>query len=171
MSPRRELTVAVLASAAGAALVLLAGSRVWRHLVTERAAPLPPLTQGRTGSALQPWLPALALVAFAGAGALLATRGGARLAVGGLIALCGAAAVGTAAVAAAGSNGWPLVAIGGGLLVLAAGVAAVVRGVRWPSMGARYDRSRPVPPSASGPGLWDALDRGEDPTYRGEEPT
>jgi hypothetical protein len=55
----------------------------------------------------------------------------------------------------------------GGLLVLAAGVIAVVRGRRWAQMGSRYDAPGAARLSAEGsPALWDALDRGEDPTTR-----
>jgi Tryptophan-associated transmembrane protein (Trp_oprn_chp) len=159
MTARRELATVILTDAAGAALVLFAGSRVWLHVATQRPAPLPPLVETRTGAALHPWLTALALVALAGAGALLATRGALRQVVGVLMALCGAAAAATAA-AAAHPTGWPLLAAGGGVLILAAGVAAAIRGGRWPAMGTRYDRPRTV----SRPGLWEAIDRGEDPT-------
>src|SRR4051794_28459648 len=74
----RDRSVAVAACVAGAGLALLAVSRVWVHETVVRPAPLPRAYETHTGSALVPWLPALALVALAGAGALLATRGAAR---------------------------------------------------------------------------------------------
>ena len=85
MSRRRELVLAVVGCTAGAALALYAASRTWTVAVHPRPAPLPPVRQTRTGADLAPWLPALALVGLAGAGALVATRGVARLAVGGAV--------------------------------------------------------------------------------------
>jgi len=77
------------------------------------------------------------------------------------------ATIGATAVA-----GWPLLAVAGGLLLAAGGLLAVLRSRRWPTMSSRYEApaarrsGRPAGRTArSGtPGLWDALDRGEDPT-------
>jgi len=69
-------------------------------------------------------------------------------------------------------TGWPLVAVAGGLLLVAAGLLALRHGQRWPAMSSRYDlgdgpaRTRtpaPVDPDRA-EDLWKALDRGEDPT-------
>ena len=69
---------------------------------------------------------------------------------------------------------WPGLAAVGGLLLAAAGTGAAVRGRRWPAMSGRYDApasrpldARPAARPAGRPtaaGLWDALDRGDDPT-------
>ncbi|MQY15844.1 hypothetical protein SRB5_60350 [Streptomyces sp. RB5] len=67
---------------------------------------------------------------------------------------------------------WPWVAAAGGLLLLLAGALALRHGANWPAMSGRYERSgAPAPRRAtpsSGPArpeeLWQALDRGEDPT-------
>jgi uncharacterized membrane protein (TIGR02234 family) len=82
---------------------------------------------------------------------------------------------------------WPALAVGGGLLLAVAGMVSVVRGRRWPAMSGRYDAptAGPAGPTAvptaasagqtqrAGPAahgrpapqqLWDALDRGDDPT-------
>jgi uncharacterized membrane protein (TIGR02234 family) len=62
-----------------------------------------------------------------------------------------------------GFGPWPYVALAGATLLTAAGALAVVRGRGWGAMSARYDApvgDRPVNESS----LWDALDRGEDPT-------
>jgi hypothetical protein len=165
VNPARARTLAVLACAAGAALALFAASRTWTAVVEARPAPLPAARVERTGAALHPWLTPLCLVALGGAGALLATRGLSRLAVGVLLVLCG---LGVAGGAAAGLHhdarpGWPLLCLFGGIVVAAAGAVSVVRGRGWPALGARYERSAngPVP---TGPQLWDALDRGDDPT-------
>lgn len=164
MSGRRELTVTVLLCAAGAAALLVASRQPWAVEVTPRPAPLPELRTEQTGGSLRPWLPALGWVGLAGAGALFAVRGILRRMLGGLLVLAGAAVVPGALTV---SGGWPVLAAAGGLAVVAAGTVTIARGTRWPSMGARYERpaqtrDRPADPAR----LWQALDRGEDPTAR-----
>lgn len=155
MTPRRELAYTVLLCVVGAGLALFAASRTWAVEVVPRPAPLPP---ARTPQAGGPLLSALAVAALAGAGALPATRGRARTALGVLLVAAGVGIV--AAAAPSLPAGWPaLCALGGGA-VAAAGALAVVRGRRWSGMGTRYERAAPV----TGSDLWDALDRGEDPT-------
>lgn len=172
MTPRRQLTLAVLVCVAGAAVALLATGRGWVVEVTARPAPLPDQLTERTGGDLRPWLTAVGWVALAGAGALLATRGVARRVLGGLLVLAGAgiaAGAGSAAVAGGADPGWPALAAAGGVLVAAAGVAALLRSRGWPAMGARYERAGASRRSAGGDRpeeLWDALDQGEDPTAR-----
>jgi uncharacterized membrane protein (TIGR02234 family) len=75
--------------------------------------------------------------------------------------------------AAAQLTAWPAVTALGGSLLLAAGALTVVGGRSWPALGQRYEA-----PAGTGPvaapavpaeqltekGLWEALDRGEDPT-------
>jgi Tryptophan-associated transmembrane protein (Trp_oprn_chp) len=161
---RRELAVAVLLCAAGAGTVLIAARQTWVVELTPRPAPLPELRDEQTGGALRPWLPALGWVALAGAGALLAVRGALRRVLGGLLALAGAAIVPGALTVA---GGWPVLAAAGGLAVVAAGAVTVARGGRWPSMGARYERAARTSQREADPAqLWQALDRGEDPTAR-----
>jgi hypothetical protein len=178
--PRTELTLAVLLCAAGAALVLLAAGRAWVVEIVARPAPLPDEQLVRRGGELVPWLPALGWLGLAGAGALLATSGRARRVVGMLLALA-AVAVAAGAVRAAGHGdsrpGWAAVVCGAGALALAAaGVLAVVKAGGWPSLGGRYERGggrtgagpdrsrRPLGPDDPPETLWDALDRGHDPT-------
>jgi hypothetical protein len=161
--PRRELTVAVLACAAGAGLALFAATRTWVVDVVPRPEPLPALRTARTGGALLPWLPALAVVGLAGAGALVATRGAGRRAVAVLVLLVGVG------LAIAGGYGvrlapWAVLCLLGGLVVAAVGVAALRSGAGWPAMGSRYERGRPRAAPTSDAELWDAIDRGEDPT-------
>lgn len=171
--------VAVLGVAAGAGLVLLGASRTWWVEVVPRAAPLRPEEIGHTGGSLAPLLPALGLVALAAAGGLLATRGIARRLVGVLLAVVAVAVVVLVLQALANPVvlGWPIACLGGALLVGAAGALAVRDGDRWPVMGSRYGRGASLPggspdapaaqkqPAAdSSAALWDALERGEDPT-------
>lgn len=191
MTPRRELTLVVLGCAVAAGLVLLGTGRDWLVEVVPRPAPMPDLVQRRTGGELRAWLPALGWVALAAAGALLATRGLARRLVGVVLGLAGAGVAAGAATLLAREQvgpGWPLVVTVAGLLLAAAGVLVVWRGAGWPAMGARYQRTAAparvggrdpggANPGGRGPGgpdrpedLWEALERGEDPTTGPEEP-
>jgi hypothetical protein len=171
MTPRRELALAVLGCLAGAGLALFAATRTWAVEVVARPAPLPAQRAAHTGGSLLPWLPALAVVSLAGVGALPATRRAGRTLVGLLLVAAGLG------VAAGGGYGlaatadvaavWPALCVLGGLAVTASGAAAVVLGRRWHSMGTRYERRarRPEPSRpATASELWEALDRGEDPT-------
>ncbi|MEO3778982.1 Trp biosynthesis-associated membrane protein [Micromonospora sp. B11E3] len=179
---RRELTYAVLLCLAGAGLALWASTRTWAVELTARPAPLPPVRAARTGAGLLPWLPALAVVALAGGGAVLATRAVVRRLLGALLLALGvavAAGGGYGLVAAFGgevSRRWPALCLVGGLLAAAGGALTALRGGGWPAMGARYERrARPAVDAPTGPAAgpvtgrrtteaWDALDRGEDPT-------
>jgi hypothetical protein len=177
---RRELAVAVLACAAGAGLVLLAASRTWSVTQVIRPAPQPQTQTTHTGVSIIPWIDAVALVGLAGAGALLATRGRARTVVGVLLIIAGIGVLGGGIDAAATASHvqpvWPVLCSVGGLAICYGGLIAVLRGRGWPAMGRRYERpiSEPVEyverggPSRSDVAMWDALDRGEDPTRRGE---
>lgn len=180
---RRELAYAVLLCLAGAGLALFAAGRTWSLQVTERPGGLPDLRAARTGAAIVGWLPPLAVVGLAGAGALLATRGTARRVVGGVLLLAGTGVVVGAGVgllgvdrgaAGAAAAGWPLLCLAGGLLAAAGGGWALARGPAWPAMGSRYERAARDPARDAGRvepdgpvdtrDTWDALDRGEDPT-------
>jgi uncharacterized membrane protein (TIGR02234 family) len=191
---RRELTAAVLASAAAGGLALFAGGQTWATLSADRPQPLPPVTEVLAGSAHAPLVPAAGLVLLAAAVALLAVRAAGRTAVGGLMAISGAALVWTSVRALAGglrdaaaempvvvgtpdadiSAVWPAVALLAGLLGVGAGLLTVVRGRRWPAMGRRYERTdapdggrrapRPETDEDRAQLAWRALDRGEDPT-------
>ena len=179
---RRGLVVAILLCLAGSALVLLATSRPW---LTHAYLPSPPLPGRRlvvTGTELMPGARALALLGLAGVAALPASRSWARAVVGAVLALAGggvvvlvarvladrlAALESTDAFRAGESfygtpdlGAWPYIALLGGLLLLAAGLLAAVRGRSWTALGARYD----APTAPKEPSLWDALDRGDDPT-------
>lgn len=188
---RRRLAYAVLLCLAGAGLAVFAATRTWAVELTARPVPLPAVRDVRTGGALLPWVPALAVVGLAGAGALLATRDRLRRSVGGLALLIGVALAAGGGYGLAGpvageiSRRWPLLCLLGGLLTAVGGGWVAVAGHRWPAMGARYERpARVAAPTARTTGAdqreaadarlardarritdaWDALDRGEDPT-------
>lgn len=121
MSPRRGMALAVAGCVvSGAALLLGPGS-------------------------LTPW----ALVALAGAVAILATRRWGRVPVGLVLAASGGIAA---------SDGAGRVALAAGVLLVAVGLWTAVRGTSWPALGARYDAPQRRDDA------WAALDRGEDPT-------
>jgi hypothetical protein len=177
-TPRRQLTTAVAACVLGAAIALLTAGRTWRVVAARGVVPLP--NDDLTGSELLPWLPAVALVGLAGAGALLATRGVVRAVIGGLLVVSAVPMVAAGAYGAATATGgrlvYPVLVGVGGLLVGYAGVRGLRRGASWPALGSRYERpsaTEPVEyversgPSRSDVAMWDALDRGEDPTARG----
>ncbi|RKN51306.1 Trp biosynthesis-associated membrane protein [Micromonospora endolithica] len=182
------MAYAVLLCVAGAGLASWAATRTWAVELTPRPTPLPPVREPASGAGLLPWLPALALVALAGGGAVLATRGRLRRALGVLITLLGLTVAGGGGYGlVAGFDGevsrqWPALCLVGGVLAVAGGLLTARRGHRWPAMGARYERparrtagaaQRPGDGAAAGPVVgrgttqaWDALDRGEDPTVR-----
>jgi uncharacterized membrane protein (TIGR02234 family) len=181
VSPRRELLLTVGLCLLGSALVLLAVSRAWVSAHTAVAPPLPARTFEQVGSKLAPGARALALVGLAAVAALPATRARGRVVVGVLVAAAGAgiaavvgraladpsaalsrAPIAEAHVADVGLGGWPYVALLGALLLIAAGVLVVVRGRRWTSMSSRYDAPTRGPRGEAS--LWEAFDRGEDPT-------
>jgi hypothetical protein len=172
MTPRRELTVAVVLAVLGSGLALYAASRTWVVIETPRPEPLPPVREVQSGREAVPWAAAMAFVGLAGALALLATQRLGRLVVGALLALAGGIVVagGLAGWRTGGASFqqveitevWPVVSVLGGGATLVAGILAVARGRRWAAMGAKYDAPGGTEPSDT----WDALDRGEDPTAR-----
>jgi uncharacterized membrane protein (TIGR02234 family) len=184
MTTRRTYGLTLLACLAGAGVALVAVTRTWSVAVTPRAG-MSPLRDTRTGADVEPWVIGLALVALAGTGALLATGGWVRRALGGVLALAGAGVAVGAVIGRigldpgeAGPAGtlWPAVCALGGAIIAVGGLTAARHGHRWPTMSARYDRTpataepeRTVPQPAPGAPIdsraaWDALDRGDDPT-------
>jgi uncharacterized membrane protein (TIGR02234 family) len=197
VNARRELWTWVAACAAGAGAVLLAAGREWAVLGSGGAGADGAERPVLTGAGIVSFLSPVALAVLAAVVAVLATGGGARRAVGAVIALCGLGVLAgawdgtgrgapaavmeanlTRAVTAGGDVAldafavrwtWPAVAAAGGLVLLVAGVVAALRGHSWPGMSGRYDRPAPgTAGPAAGPvterALWDAIDRGADPT-------
>ena len=184
MTAHRELTTAVGLCLLGSALVLLAVTRSWISHRVATPAPLPShAILLLKGTQLVPGARALAIVGLASLAAVPATRRLSRVAVGVILAAAGAGigvVVGRAlanpdaairragplvdATVAPGQHlgGWPYVALLGAVLVAAGGLLVVVRGRSWASMSARYDA--PVGKPRGETAMWEALDRGEDPT-------
>jgi len=116
-SDRRELMATILLGAAGAGLVLLASHQGWAEVRTIPPKPLPASNVPVTGSALVPYLGALAVAGLATLAAVLASRGVARRLTGVLLAVIGASAAASAftvtsasAISAASSNVGPATA-------------------------------------------------------------
>ena len=97
------------------------------------------------------------LFALAAIGGILATRNLGRRLVGVVTALIGGVTI-------AAASSWSVTI--GGMLLGVAGVVTTWRAARWPSMSARYDApaSTAANPTRRSHDLWDALDKGEDPT-------
>ena len=190
---RREALLAALLCVAGAFVVLVGAGREWVLVEVAGSALLPDRQVAVDGTDLAPGLRALGLVGFAGVPALAASRGRGRFLVGLVVLLTGlgvlavtvrllASGLGELALlttvvrdagAADGAGTdptlWPYVTALGGLLLAAAGLLVMVRGPRWAALGRRYDAPAPAPAPESAAAvaerdLWEALDRGEDPT-------
>jgi uncharacterized membrane protein (TIGR02234 family) len=187
---RRALFVTTAVVAAGAALTLIASGRQWAHAHTSTG--LSTVSISVTGHTLTAVPDALAFVALAGAVALLATKGVGRQITALLLALAGGGTIGVvinklghlssggidrAAVKVTGSShprvtdvaatAWPYLALVGGVLIAVGGLVAVYRGARWPGLSARYGAPGQVArkrDAGTPRELWDAVDRGEDPT-------
>ncbi len=149
---RRSYALALLACLVGAGLASYAVTRTWSVVVVQRLG-RSDLRTVRTGADLEPWVIGLAVVALAGTGALLATRGWLRRVLGALLALAGlgvaiGAIIGRIGLnlgqAGAGGTLWPIACACGGAMIIAGGLTAARLGHRWPAMSSRYDR-RPAP--------------------------
>ncbi len=189
---RRSLAAALLLGAVGAGLVLLAAGKTWATgSAASAGGPLPVSVSGKDVTALPD---ALALAGLAALLAVFAVRGAGRVLLSALLTLCGAGTVAASvsgagdttalrqaaakvsgltgtAVEHTGHTGWPWVTAAGGVLLLLAGVAALLCGGAWPAMSGRYERpgapatrSRRAPDPDRPEEMWKALDRGEDPT-------
>jgi hypothetical protein len=163
-SPRRELTASLLLVATGAVLLLVSAGRAWEPVTT--AVPDSPTAHvARTGSDIAQ-TGVVGVLALAGVVGLVAASGWARRAVA--LVLVVAAALAVAAVVrflgAPGPAAWagPTAGLLGAALVALGAGAALVRGGHWPGMSSRYDRE--AAPEGPARGLWEAMDRGTDPT-------
>ncbi len=158
---------ALLLCLVGAGLALLSSSRAWSNRIVDHGPSLPLERISLTGDTLAPGLRPLALVGLAAVLALLATRGWARRVIG-LLVLGSGVGIGYLALAErpTASTGWSWVALAGGVVLAGGGVLTFLKGHRWGGLSDAY--RTPAARADSAPvtdkGVWDALDRGEDPT-------
>ncbi len=187
------LAVALVLQLLGAAGALVISTRTWQTIITPRPAPLPHDVLAVSGRTVDSAATALALVALAGAVAVLATRGLPRRIVGAVVAAAGVVLIWRSIAASAGISvrraralvaerhptvdaaaviprvvvhaGWPWQSAACGLIVALAGAVIAWHGHQWQVMSSRYER-RPAGASeqAKATRLWSELDRGEDPT-------
>jgi uncharacterized membrane protein (TIGR02234 family) len=168
--------------------VLLSLAQGWVSTRVPAPPPLPSRRLELRGTTIAPGARDLALVGLAALAAIPATRRLGRVLVGAAVAAAGAGIVvllvrvladPAAAVRRTrspiasdlsghvGLGWWPYVGVAGGLALAAAGLAVAVRGRRWAALSARYDA--PSAPAVGERSLWEALDRGEDPTTGAEK--
>ena len=181
---RRELVLVVALDLLASAVVLVGSGRTWATGTVDLAPPLPTTDVAVPGVDVS-GARALALVGLAGAVAVVAARGWLRRAVGLLLLVAGlAVAVDAAAFDAVsalatggqvptrvGTTAWPAVTGAAGVVLATAGLLTAWRGPGWSTLSARYEPpapaapERPAAPADAGErDLWEALDRGEDPT-------
>lgn len=189
---RREYGLTMLATAAGAGLLLAASGQEWASGLLEVPGPVASAPVEVTGSDLTGVFGGVGWAALAAIVGLYAARGRARRLIGMLIAVGGAlalqavwdstrpdalvSAVSEHATDATGAGQatadpqllafGPVVAVAGAVLLLLTGIAAVIRAPVWPGMGTRYDRvAAPPPHRVETPSdMWKSLDAGDDPT-------
>jgi uncharacterized membrane protein (TIGR02234 family) len=178
MTPQREFGATVVACLAGAGLSLYAASRVWSVHVTVRPG-LTNLRSTTTGAAHTPWLVGLALVALAGAGALLATHGVVRRVLGVVLIVTGAglliAAIAgrldlDAGAAGAAATFWPIVCVLSGALIVWGGLTAARHGRLWPAMSSRYERRPATARPSTTPGPTESPAPDAEPAGEAPEP-
>lgn len=196
---RRGKLGSILLALAGCLVALATTTAGWFEVTLAGAsAPLAPVL----GTKASPAVPALALAGVVALAALAIAGPVIRRVLAGLLALVGGclglavwmtladpigavqssvtAATGVsgakpvaALVASTTSTAAPYVAAAGALLVLMAGVLAVLTARSWPTGGARYRSAGTVSgePAPRSVDAWDSLGHGADPTLPGDEGT
>lgn len=188
VSRARGRRTALTMLAVGGALTAAAAAQPWVRLEADDG--LTVSSAAATGTALAPTSLAAGVVALAGVPALLAVRSwGRRLVAVAVLVLAAAALVEVAGTArdlqarartwwsvevsaladsaTAMATPWATVIVLGLLLVLTGAVIVLVAGSGWPGLSARYEgsgASGEKPAASTGSDLWQALDRGHDPT-------
>lgn len=211
MNASRMKLPAIVATVVGAGLALLSWSQTWFELrLADAAAAGTGAAIAVPGSVASPALAALGLAGLALVAALAIAGPAIRIllgvlevVLGGCVLLAawmtlgdpvgavspavtdatGVAGSGPTAelVASVGATAWPVAAVVGGILLVAAGGLVLATGTRWPASSRRYRAARLVEADASatdsadGRGAsdraiddWDELSRGDDPT---DDPT
>lgn len=182
---KRSYRLALVLVAVGGVLLLVGFGLPWASAQLPLATGVDTATRTRefTGLSLYPGAAACGWVCLAGVAGILATRSWGRAIVGAIVVLAGGVAaavavafaiapssaidsaaqstVGSPVSVAGSATGWWALSLLGAVLAAAAGAWTMVRGRRWPAMGARYERA---PRRAAAVSQWDAMDKGVDPT-------
>lgn len=186
MTPRSELRLAVFLTLLGGLACLWGASSDWVSVQSTDTLALGTGPASATGRQLWPSLSAVAWSSLAAVLVIVALRGWARRTVGVILAGCGVIVVADS-VSALHEMPLParlcvgvceglrsevhthhpavLLTLAGGVTLLATGLFTLWRGGPWEGLGASYEApgSDPQPP-VTDKGVWDALDRGDDPT-------
>lgn len=188
----KTFAAALAAQLVGGAALLLLATRRWQTIITVRPRPFGNDVLQVTGRTVDGAITALALVALAGAVAVISTKGIGRRIVGGLVALAGVALVWRVIGAMSAMSRsrardlvranhpqvdgvpyvvthptWAALSLMAAVLVIAAGLLTAWRGGQWAGLSRRYDRDRVDPEQARARAdatMWTALESGEDPT-------
>ena len=192
LGSRGGYAVTILVGLAASGLSALAVARPWARATTSVRG-LPPIEASVDGADVAPVAAALAVVCLAGFGAVIATRGWARRAIGVVIVACAVVVVAVAvvpesttglledALSARGWTGggyeqsvtaWRIAAAASGVVVIAAGAIVTRFAGDWATMGTRYDSpaegrrasQQTTDEPMSDAAIWRALDDGGDPT-------
>jgi uncharacterized membrane protein (TIGR02234 family) len=169
----RTYAVVLLVGLLSAAAVAVGVTRPWYEAFAT-GKNLPRLQAAATGADLMPLAGALGVVLLGSFGAVVATRGAVRRALGVLIVVCSIVVLGAAAhpgsaaqvltdgLSARGWSGgsyltagrpWRWLVLVGAAGCLVAGAAVACFGARWPTLGQRYGAPAPVAdPTAVGAG-------------------
>jgi uncharacterized membrane protein (TIGR02234 family) len=175
----------------GALGATVGAARPWVS-ATGTVARLPTMHASASGADLAPLAGALGVAVLAAFGAVIATRGWARRAIGVAIMAAsvvivvsaadpsGAREALTSGLSAKGWSGgdyrtstepWRWLVLLGGAVTLLAGAVTARYGGQWAAMGERYDAPRPARNAVPKPAeeltendVWQAIDQGRDPT-------
>lgn len=155
---------ALLLCLVGSGLALLSASRTWTSRVIDHGSALPLEHINKSGLDLEPGLRPLALVGLVSVVALVALRKWGRAAVALIASGCGAVIMGASLQHSPGV--WPLLSALGGAMLVEGGAWTLARGHRWGGLSDAYrtPAARAEQAPVTDKAVWDALDRGEDPT-------
>jgi uncharacterized membrane protein (TIGR02234 family) len=189
----RGLRLAVLLGVVGAGVLLLSLGRTWVEVVSDPGLTITATRDALTGGDLASGALACAYVGLASVAALVATRAWGRVAVGAVvvaaavgalvdvlplafgdgltqrafehIARCDETGCSSDRVVDPSFSGWPWLACAGAVVLLLGGALTVARGRAWKGLGSSYDApGARVEEPVTDKGVWEALDRGDDPT-------
>lgn len=184
MTRARAYGLTLLLLLLGGVALLLSATRTWVY-ATSGASGLPGVEVEVNGGTALPLISGVGLLLLAGIAGVIATRKVVRVVVGLILLIASAIAleatvsfgldrvesaveVASRAVGVSDNvtaTGWWWLAALGATAGVVAGALTVALGHSWPSLGSRYQREGAAAATATTSAqMWDALDRGEDPT-------